>query len=129
MQTLHEVEAVVEVDGEEIRYRRAGQGSPVLLLRSGARVGSGTGEVDALFRELASGRRVIEPLTPLPTRRGAADRWLRGLIEGLGLTAPEVMAEPALAPLLTRFVGRNGGAVGRVVFLRMEEAGASRGEE
>jgi hypothetical protein len=133
MEGSAEVEAVVQVEGEEIRYRRAGRGPAVLLLRrsspgvisTGGVSSGGLLEGDSLFRELAETQRVIAPLSPPPGRRGAMERWLRGIIEGLGLQAPDLVAEASMAPLLSRFVGRSGGAVGRVVFLAEEESGDS----
>jgi hypothetical protein len=128
MEGSDEVEAVVQVEGEEIRYRRAGRGPAVLLLRRNPHGGIPSGgrlEGDSLFRELAEGQRVIAPLSAPPGRRGAMERWLRGIIEGLGLQAPDLVAEASLAPLLTRFVGRSGGVVRRVVFLAEEEPAGS----
>jgi hypothetical protein len=107
------VEAEVRVGGKAVRYLRAGHGSPVLLL--------GDGGPDAppgdLFRDLAREHRVFRPLGPIPRGRDEAEDWIRGMVEGLGLRTPHVVAGGELAPRLARLVRRNGGFVGRVVFL------------
>jgi hypothetical protein len=112
------VEAEIQVGEETVRYRRAGTGAPVLLLHanppgSGERM-AGT-EWDA-FVTLARGHRVFQPLTGVPITPDAAEKWLRGVVEGLGLETPAVVADPDLAPALARLVRENGGFVGRVIF-------------
>lgn len=105
------VEAELEVGGTRIRYRRAGTGAPALLL------GVDPGAGDPAFEELARSFRVYLLLGGPPLRRGEAEAWLHGVIEGLGLFEPELYADPALAPVLSRLVTRNRGLVGRVTFL------------
>lgn len=113
------VEAEIRVGTATIRYRRAGTGAPVLLLQQ---PGSGSGEwedgteVD-VFVALSQRHRVFQPLTPIPRRRDHAENWLRGVVEGLGLVMPDVVADPGLAPTLARLVRQEGGIVGRVTFL------------
>jgi len=113
------VEAEIQVGEETIRYRRAGTGAPVLLLQVRRPGPAGTGEdieVDT-FAALARGHRVFQPTTPIPRSRDHAERWLRGVVEGLGLVTPDVVADPELAPALARLVRQNGGFVGQVTFL------------
>jgi hypothetical protein len=108
------VEAEVQLGDASVRYLRAGQGSPVLLLLEDPAGEDRPGET---FRALARDHRVFQPLCQVPLGRDEAERWLRGLVEGLGLRAPDLVAPAELAPLLARLVRRNGGFVGRVVFL------------
>jgi hypothetical protein len=112
------VEAELHIGQERVRYIRAGEGSVVLLLRASRR--GPEDDLQDTFHRLAQRHRVVAPVEPPPGRRDEAERWLRGVVEGLGLRFPEVHAEAALAPLLSRFVRRNGGLVGRVVFLPAE---------
>ena len=108
------VEAEIQVRGVSVRYLRAGRGTSVLLL-----LGDPVDEPRAgdAFASLARNHRVFRPLGPIPCGRDEVEHWLRGLVEGLGLRAPDVVADARLAPLLARLVRRNGGFVGRVVFL------------
>jgi hypothetical protein len=108
--------AQIEVDGTSVPYRRAGEGAPILLLRVQPR------ESDPAFGQGAERGRVFAPLVAPPLQRDRMEAWLLGLIEGLGLRAPGVVADAALAPLLARLVRHNAGLLGEVVFLA-EEAG------
>lgn len=91
--TIHA--AIITRDGET-RYRRRGAGRAVLLLATRPRRGPG---VAALFEELSRHVRVFAPIPP--RRRGgkgpplAFAPWLRGVIDGLGLARPAVVAEGA----------------------------------
>jgi hypothetical protein len=115
------VEAELQIGHRRIRYLRGGEGSVVLLLRA-ERDGPGDDRWDT-FHQLTARHRVVAPVEPPPSRRDEAERWLRGVVEGLGLRTPEVIADAELAPILSRFVRRNGGLVGRVVFLPAGEGG------
>jgi len=113
------VEATIQVGGETVEYRRAGTGAPVLLLQAtppGHTKGGADTETEP-FSALARSHRVFQPITPIPLSQDAAERWLQGVVEGLGLITPDVVADPELAPALARLVGEKGGFVGRVVFL------------
>jgi hypothetical protein len=121
------VEAELQVGQARIRYLRAGEGPVVLLLRA-SRGGPGD-DLGDTFHLLTAEHRVVAPVEPPPGRRAEAERWLRDVVEGLGLRSPEVLADAALAPLLSRFVRRNVGLVGRVVFLPAgDEVRAKAGE-
>jgi len=131
------VEAELQVGVETVRYRRAGTGAPVLLLQvrrpgpAGMGKGIETDEDNAVgediagdtFAALARGHRVFQPTTPIPRSRDHAERWLRGVVEGLGLVMPDVVADPELAPALARLVRQKGGFVGQVTFLAGTEPG------
>jgi hypothetical protein len=108
------VKAEIQVGNHSVPYERSGHGSPVLLLLSD---GAAEARPGATFKALARKRRVYRPTAPIPRSRDEAERWIRGLVEGLGLGVPDVVAEAELAPLLARLVRRNGGFVGQVLFL------------
>ena len=99
------VEAVVVIGAAETVYRRAGHGRPVLLLTDDPN----------LFGSLSAGFRVIQPLhvPARPDDRSAA--WLRGLIEGLGLDRPTVLAAPAWLDWLHEMARSEPERLGRVV--------------
>jgi pimeloyl-ACP methyl ester carboxylesterase len=117
------VEALVQTGTTETRYRRAGRGSPVLLLGRP----DGCGAVQAsLFRLLAARFRVISPEPPRQTRGGAGatgqgvpappfSAWLRGLIDGLGLVRPAIVAEESLGVAALRFALTDPARVDRLV--------------
>jgi hypothetical protein len=111
------IEAVVRTAEGETRYRGAGTGGPVLLLRA-----SPSDHPDPLFHELSRAMRVVAPLTGPPTGREAAERWIEGIIEGLGLHRPEVVADAVLAPLLVRLPQGARSLVARVTFLPADGA-------
>jgi len=113
------VEAKIQVGEETVEYRRAGTGVPVLLLHAAPpKPGEGGGSPEGeAFTALARRHRVFQPMTPIPLNQDDAENWLRGVVEGLGLVTPDVVADPELAPPLARLVGEKGGFVGRVIFL------------
>lgn len=104
------IEAVVWTGTFETTYRRTGAGSPVLLLASGA----GTRHIDWLMDQLAPHFRIVAPVMPSgfgsPPYTGAEpdDRglegWLRGLIDGLGLERPAILADAHRGASLFRFM-------------------------
>lgn len=90
------IEAVVQAGAWETSYRRAGAGSPVLLL-----VGDGAEPRDWLFRTLAARFRVVAATRPVGA--DTFEAWLRGLIDGLGLEQPAVVAWTAEGGALLGF--------------------------
>lgn len=118
------VEALVRADGSDIAYLRAGCGPPLVVLcvpPEAAPRGAGGGGSDrdrdaahAIAAHLAPRFRVIVPLAA-PPRGAAGGRWLRGLIDGLGLERPTLVAGASLAPLLLRVIDRDPDRVGAVV--------------
>lgn len=93
------VEAIVQTADDEIPYRRAGRGRASLLLCE-----PGRPEREPVFRRLASLGLVVEPLVlPEP---GLADwpRWLRGIVDGLGLDRPDLVVSAGLVDGARRFL-------------------------
>lgn len=79
------VEALVQIGAVETRYQRAGQGSPLILLRAeyaGA---------DPLFERLATAFKVIAPELSSCRDASCFEDWLRELVDGLGLDQPRVV--------------------------------------
>lgn len=97
-------EAVLLTDTAETRYRRAGSGSPVLLLfPDGARGPLG----GRLFSSLRARFRVIAPEPPAatpPALAASRSTWLRDLIDGLGLVRPGIVADEALGVAALEFL-------------------------
>jgi pimeloyl-ACP methyl ester carboxylesterase len=79
--------AEVRAHDQVMRYRRAGQGRPLLVLRA---PGAAAGIWPELDAHLAARFRVITPEIPA----GCADvaRWLAGFLEGLGIDRVVVLA-------------------------------------
>ena len=78
------VEALVQIGSAEIPYRRAGRGDPVLLLVPPHRV------LPVGWLEVRVGScLVIQPLLAPPTVDPGG--WIRGLVDGLGLGAVELV--------------------------------------
>jgi hypothetical protein len=123
------IEAVVQTGTLETSYRRAGAGSAVLLL-----IGPTEAEAsDWLFGQLAGRFRIIAPVLPtgLDGRAGAntagdgheLEGWLRGLIDGLGLERPAMVAGVACGASLLRFMALDPDRVGRVALVHPVPAG------
>lgn len=113
------VQALVRADGVEIPYLRAGRGPAVLLL-------TGISQEDG-EEPLPGGRpvleilslrfRVIAPLRTPPSGPTSGAHWIRGIIDGLGLERPTVIAEAEQAPLLLRTIARDPERIGAVLIL------------
>jgi pimeloyl-ACP methyl ester carboxylesterase len=118
------IEAVVQIGSVETAYRRAGSGRTVLLL-----VGEGDAAVDWLFEQLAVRFRTIAPLRPGGIDEGGyatLDLWLRGLIDGLGLQRPALVAGVADARSLLRFATIDPERVDRIALVVDGETGRGR---
>ena len=85
----HPAETLAEVRAHDqvMRYRRAGAGRPIIVLR-------GADEADALWpeldAELVSGFRVVTPELPADCEDVAA--WVADFLEGVGLSRVVVLA-------------------------------------
>ena len=106
------IEATVQAGDTEIAYRRSGKGRPTILLRGEA----GDPAPDPVLRALASKRMVVEPLGLPPTAAERA-RWLRGVVEGLGLDRPDLVVSEGLAADARRFLAEEPHRVGEVLLL------------
>jgi pimeloyl-ACP methyl ester carboxylesterase len=118
------IEAVVQTGPVETSYRRAGAGPPVLLLVETAEAEAG----DWLFDQLAGRFRTIAPTLPVrldgagmdpTTDRVELEGWLRGLIDGLGLERPAVVAGAARGTSLLRFLALDPERVARVALVQL----------
>lgn len=115
------IRAVVQAGSTETRYHRAGSGAPVLLLGAGGMAGP---LVLPLFHALAGSFRVI---APEPPDDGGGDgvpvcRWLRDVIDGLGLTRPSIVAEESLGVASLSFALADPERVDRLVLVRRDSA-------
>jgi pimeloyl-ACP methyl ester carboxylesterase len=120
------IEAVVQTGAMETSYRRAGAGCAVLLL-TGAGEAMEAGEPDWLFGQLARHFRIIAPILPAGLDGGSGrdpagggrelEDWLRGLIDGLGLDRPALVAGSPRGAGLLRFMALDPDRVGRVALI------------
>lgn len=116
------VEALVQTGAVETPYWRAGQGRCVLLLvERGA-------SPPPLFLGLAASFRVTAPAPPAAFAEwvapegaqgegDAATLWLRGVIDGLGLDRPGLVADHRFGAFVLRFEASDPDRVGRVVVI------------
>lgn len=74
----------------EVPFLAVGRGRPLLLL-AGGDVRSLAGLIDRLA---GNGHRVILPLLPLPPGAEELEDLVLGIVEGLGLDRPAVLADP-----------------------------------
>lgn len=118
------IEAVVQTGSFETVYRRAGYGGPVLLL-----VGAWDPAGEWLFEHLAARFRTIAPIPPVPVDDGgqagdAFEPWLRGLIDGLGLQGPALVATLTDGAALLRFAAADPHRVERMALVTHGATGA-----
>jgi hypothetical protein len=112
-------EGILHCGGSEIPYRRRGHGPPLLVVTR--HPGSPLDPVDEEALAVA-GFRVVVPLAPLPTAAPQADRWMLGLLEGLGLERPGLVLDREAAVVLQHFLQRHGERIGAVTILAGGEA-------
>jgi pimeloyl-ACP methyl ester carboxylesterase len=125
------IEAVVQTGPFETWYRRAGVGGPVLLLIGPPAAAVG----DWLFSQLAGRFRTIAPVLPAglagasgtgtPVEGGGLEDWLRGLIDGLGLEQPALVAAAERGVGLLRFMALDPERVGRLALVQPAAPGDS----
>jgi hypothetical protein len=102
------VEAIVQTGEVETGYRRAGRGRPLVLLSDAT-----PEERDRVFQRLAGTAMVVEPLLPPPPSEWP--RWLRGVIDGLGLDCPDLVVVEAWVGAAEAFALGDPDRAGRVV--------------
>lgn len=127
--TRSHVEALLQTGETETAYRRAGSGSPVILLFVRATEDPLGAE---LFQCLAERFRVIAPAMPVGVGRApasgggraavAVSQWLRDVIEGLGLVRPRVVVDESFAGMLLGFFLMERERVGGVVVVHRDHA-------
>jgi pimeloyl-ACP methyl ester carboxylesterase len=118
------IEAVVQAGPFETPYRRAGTGGTVLLLMAD----DDPAGRDRLFDQLAGRFRTIAPELPgeLAETPELMAVWLRGLIDGLGLDRPAIVAGPTYAAPLRRFAELDPDRVGRLALVREPDVEVAR---
>lgn len=127
MDAVPAIEAVVQAGAVETHYRRAGCGAPVLLLFPG---GAADPLAALLFDRLARRFRVIAPLPPACVGAGASaggeatpvSRWLRDLIDGLGMSRPALVADESLGVAALGFSLMDPGRAGALVAVSRDPA-------
>lgn len=119
--------ATLMVGAVETEYLRCGAGEPVLVLDPALAAAVRAGRVPARWqanRLFVPERTTIDALAMRVTdeARGAVrapfERWLRGMIDGLGLSATTVVVSRSLEDEVRRFAAAHPGEIVRV------EAGA-----
>lgn len=115
------IRAVVQAGSTETRYCRAGSGAPVLLLGAGGMAGP---FVLPLFHALAGSFRVIAPEPPGDAGGDGVPvcRWLRDVIDGLGLARPSIVADESLGVACLSFALADPERVERLVLVRRDGA-------
>jgi pimeloyl-ACP methyl ester carboxylesterase len=93
-----------------MRYRRSGNGRPIVLLRRGGDAPDRWPELEEL---LAAHFRVIVPEVPVETA-GLAE-WVTDLIDGLGLTRVGLVAGGDLCPLARALGSADDDRIGQAV--------------
>lgn len=119
--------AALTVGTVETEYLRCGSGRPVLVLDPRLTAAIAASEVPLELRDrrlIAPLRTTIEALATPVSAVGAAsaaasaaafDSWLRGMIDGLGLSDLTVLVVPSLEADVRRFVAANPGEIAQVI--------------
>lgn len=108
--------AALTVGAVETEYLRFGSGHPVVVLDPALAARVDAGAVPARWqghRLIVPTRTTIDVLAMPPAERGDApfDAWMRGLIDGLGLSAITVVVAPRLTAEVRRFAARYPGEI------------------
>lgn len=114
-------EAVLQTGAVETTYTRAGAGKPLLLLFPRGLADELAAE---LFPRLAARFRVVVPLAPaaLGGPELSFSRWMRELIDGLGLEKPTLVVDEAHTGVVLGFALVDPGRVRGVVALCRDDA-------
>lgn len=114
------VRASLSVGAVETEYLRAGAGPPVVILDPWLAAAVHGGTIPDPWR----GHRLIVPMhatiealaAPADARTATPfDAWMRGLLDGLGLTGTTVVVGAALEREVRRFGEQNPGEIARIV--------------
>jgi pimeloyl-ACP methyl ester carboxylesterase len=112
--TIHASDPFAEVRAHDqvIRYRRAGTGRPVLVLRSSLEPHPFWAELD---EALVGAFRVLTPDVPTAAMDVAA--WIHGFLEGVGLERVTIIADDSLCIAALEMVLLNADQVERMVLV------------
>ena len=111
--------AEVRVGDHVIRYVRRGSGPPVVVVRGD---GDDTPGYRRLIEDLAGSHRIV--VTQPPPTGADVGSWLRGFIEGIGLTSIVLVAGRASAEAATELAAADNFTVQKLILLPQEDTGA-----
>ncbi len=109
--------AALTVGSVETEYVRCGSGPPVLVLAPALAAEVERGRIPEAFRAhrlIVPTRTTIDALA-MPASGAPFARWLRGMIDGLGLDQLTVVVSHALADEVRRFSAANPGEIVDVI--------------
>jgi len=125
IQPLPEITHASVVDNEcETTYRRAGQGSSVLLLASAE-----SAIAASLFGRLARTHRVYLPTIPSSSPEGnpVGIDWLRGFLDALGLSRVAIVADEGTCAAAMGTAMREPYRISHLMLLLSHDSGAAHG--
>ena len=109
--------ATLRLGATDVPYSCRGTGAPVLLLAGDPKLRN------YLQSHLAARFRVVAPATGCCERELGSSTWLRGLIDGLGLNRPRIVASDSHALAALHFTASDPERVDRIAVLWRESAG------